>query len=118
MPGGRLVSLASSGHRFSDVNLEDPNFETTEYTPFGAYGRSKTANILFTVGLDERARERGLRAFAVHPGVILTNLSRHLVEADYEALMARAPESITRPFPSTVTTMPPVTTRSTSRGAF
>ncbi len=44
-PGSRLVNLSSAGHRFSDVNLDDPNFEDTPYTEFGAYGRSKTANI-------------------------------------------------------------------------
>src|SRR5205823_9260402 len=47
--GGRIVSLSSAGHRNCDVNLEDPNFEHTEYTPFNAYGRSKTANILYAV---------------------------------------------------------------------
>jgi NAD(P)-dependent dehydrogenase (short-subunit alcohol dehydrogenase family) len=76
--GSRVVSLASSGHRFSDVNLEDPNFETTEYTPFGAYGRSKTANILFAVEFDRRHKDRGVRAVAVHPGGIQTELARHL----------------------------------------
>lgn len=76
--GSRVVSLASSGHRFSDVNLEDPGFETTEYTPFGAYGRSKTANILFAVEFDRRHKDRGVRAVAVHPGGIQTELARHL----------------------------------------
>src|SRR5262249_13759273 len=50
--GGRLVNLSSAGHRFSDVDLDDPNFERTPYTEFGAYGRSKTANILFAVEFD------------------------------------------------------------------
>lgn len=76
--GSRVVSLASSGHRFSDVNLEDPNFETTEYIPFAAYGRSKTANILFAVEFDRRHKDRGVRAVAVHPGGIQTELARHL----------------------------------------
>lgn len=76
--GSRVVSLASAGHRFSDVDLEDPNFETTEYTPFGAYGRSKTANVLFAVEFDRRHKARGVRATAVHPGGIQTELSRHL----------------------------------------
>lgn len=76
--GSRVVSLASSGHRFSDVNLEDPNFETTEYVPFEAYGRSKTANILFAVEFDRRHKDRGVRAVAVHPGGIQTELARHL----------------------------------------
>ena len=51
-PGSRLINLASSGHRFSNVDLQDPNFERTPYEPFVAYGRSKTANILFAVAFD------------------------------------------------------------------
>jgi NAD(P)-dependent dehydrogenase (short-subunit alcohol dehydrogenase family) len=85
--GGRLVSLASSGHRFSDVNLDDPNFERTEYTPFGAYGRSKTANVLFAVEFDRRHRGRGVRAAAIHPGGIMTELSRHMTDGEMEALV-------------------------------
>ncbi len=77
-PGARLVSLSSSGHRFGDVDLDDPNFERTPYEPFVAYGRSKTANILFAVEFDRRHRSRGIRAAAVHPGGIMTELSRHL----------------------------------------
>jgi NAD(P)-dependent dehydrogenase (short-subunit alcohol dehydrogenase family) len=76
--GGRLVNLASGAHRNSDVNLDDPNFEQTPYTEFGAYGRSKTANVLFAVEFDRRHKVRGVRATAVHPGVIQTELSRHL----------------------------------------
>ncbi len=77
-PGSRLVNLSSAGHRFSDVNLEDPNFEHTAYDPFGAYGRSKTANILFAVEFDRRHKDRGVRATAVHPGGIRTELSRYM----------------------------------------
>jgi NAD(P)-dependent dehydrogenase (short-subunit alcohol dehydrogenase family) len=77
-PGGRLINLASSGHRFSNVDLEDPNFERTPYEPFVAYGRSKTANILFAVAFDQRHRRRGVRAAAVHPGAIQTELGRYM----------------------------------------
>jgi len=77
-PGARVVSLASRGHRFSDVDLDDPNFERTPYNELGAYGRSKTANILFTVALDRRHRHRGVRAVSVHPGVVRTELGRHM----------------------------------------
>jgi NAD(P)-dependent dehydrogenase (short-subunit alcohol dehydrogenase family) len=77
-PGGRLINLSSAGHRFSNVDLEDPNFERTPYDPFVAYGRSKTANILFAVAFDQKHRERGVRAAAVHPGGIQTELVRHL----------------------------------------
>jgi NAD(P)-dependent dehydrogenase (short-subunit alcohol dehydrogenase family) len=76
--GARVVELSSAGHRYSDVNLDDPNFERTEYTPFVAYGRSKTANILFAAEFDRRHRDRGVRATAVHPGVIQTELGRHM----------------------------------------
>ena len=86
-PGGRLVNLSSAGHRFSDVDLEDPNFEHTPYTEFGAYGRSKTANILFAVEFDRRHRARGVRATAVHPGVIETELGRHMTPEVIKALM-------------------------------
>jgi NAD(P)-dependent dehydrogenase (short-subunit alcohol dehydrogenase family) len=76
--GSRLINLASSGHRYSNVDLDDPNFERTPYEPFLAYGRSKTANIQFAVAFDERHRQRGVRAAAVHPGGIQTELARHL----------------------------------------
>jgi len=83
--GGRLVNLSSSGHRFSNVDLNDPNFETTPYEPFVAYGRSKTANILFAVEFDRRHRDRGVRATAVHPGGIMTELARHMPDGAIEA---------------------------------
>jgi NAD(P)-dependent dehydrogenase (short-subunit alcohol dehydrogenase family) len=85
--GGRLINLASSGHRFSNVDLQDPNFERTPYDPFVAYGRSKTANILFAVAFDRRHRERGIRAAAVHPGGIQTELGRHLESGQIQAMI-------------------------------
>src|ERR1700746_451355 len=85
--GSRLINLSSAGHRFSNVDLEDPNFERTPYQPFVAYARSKTANILFAVAFDRRHRGRGVRAAAVHPGVIETELGRHLDPAQIQALI-------------------------------
>ena len=76
-PGGRLVNLSSAGHRYSDVDLEDPNFEQSQYDPWAAYGRSKTANILFALEFDRRHQAAGIRATAVHPGGIATELGRH-----------------------------------------
>jgi len=75
--GGRLINLSSAGHRYSNVDLDDPNFERTPYEPFVAYGRSKTANILFAVAFDKRHRDRRVRAAAVHPGGIQTELGRY-----------------------------------------
>jgi len=77
-PGARLVNLSSSGHRFSDVDLEDPHFERTPYEEFKAYGRSKTANILFAVEFDRRHKAEGIRATALHPGGIQTELGRYM----------------------------------------
>ncbi|TCM20342.1 NAD(P)-dependent dehydrogenase (short-subunit alcohol dehydrogenase family) [Novosphingobium sp. PhB165] len=88
-PGGRLVNLSSAGHRYGNVSLDDPGFEQTPYDPWVAYGRSKTANILFAVEFDRRHRDSGIRATAVHPGVIWdTELSRYMTEEDKEALVA------------------------------
>lgn len=88
-PGSRLVLLASSGHRFSNVDLADPNFEATTYEPMLAYGRSKTANILFAVEFDRRYRSLGLRATAVHPGGIRTELARHMGDSGLQLLVDR-----------------------------
>ena len=88
--GARLVNLASAGHRFSDVDLDDPNFERTTYDPFAAYGRSKTANILFAVEFDRRHKARGVRATAVHPGGIHTELGRHMTPETIAAMLAAA----------------------------
>ncbi len=85
--GGRLINLSSAGHRFSNVDLEDPNFERTPYDPFVAYGRSKTANILFAVAFDQRHRKQGVRAGAVHPGVIQTELARHVDPAGIQSML-------------------------------
>src|SRR6201993_2927363 len=76
--GGRVVGLSSAGHRRANVDLEDPNFEKAPYDPMVAYGRSKTANVLFAVAFDRRHRDRGMRAAAVHPGAIHTELGRHM----------------------------------------
>jgi len=85
--GGRLINLSSAGHRFSNVDLEDPNFDRTPYEPFLAYGRSKTANILFAVAFDKRHRDRGVRAAAVHPGTIHTELARHVDARQIEKII-------------------------------
>jgi NAD(P)-dependent dehydrogenase (short-subunit alcohol dehydrogenase family) len=76
----RVVTLTSAGHSRADVDLEDPNFEGTEYSAWVAYGRAKTANALFARELARRAGPSGLLSFAVHPGGIITDLGRHLTD--------------------------------------
>lgn len=91
--GARVVVLSSAGHRFSDVDLDDPNFEKTPYQEFVAYGRSKTANALFAAGLDKRLKGRGVRACSVHPGGIQTELGRHMTPELIQSMMKNIEES-------------------------
>lgn len=92
-PASRLVNLSSAGHRFSDVDLEDPNFERTPYAEFVAYGRSKTANVLFAAEFDRRHRDRGVRATAVHPGGIQTELGRYMTEEVRQQMLTAATQA-------------------------
>jgi NAD(P)-dependent dehydrogenase (short-subunit alcohol dehydrogenase family) len=76
----RVVTLTSAGHSRADVDLSDPNFEHTEYSPWVAYGQAKTANALFARELARRAGPSGVLSFSVHPGGIITDLGRHLTD--------------------------------------
>lgn len=84
--GARVVILSSDGHFVSDVDYEDPNWERRDYDKFAAYGASKTANILHAVELDRRLRDDGVRAYAVHPGIVATALARHMTRDDFAKL--------------------------------
>jgi NAD(P)-dependent dehydrogenase (short-subunit alcohol dehydrogenase family) len=91
--GARVVSLTSAGHRFGAVDFDDPNFLIRPYDKWKAYGQSKSANSLFAVELDARMKDRGVRAFAVHPGRILgTELMRHISIEDLIAAGIRRPD--------------------------
>jgi NAD(P)-dependent dehydrogenase (short-subunit alcohol dehydrogenase family) len=83
--GARVVSVSSRGHRFAGVDFDDPNFTHREYDPWVAYGQSKTANVLFALGVDKRGEAEGIRAFALHPGAIITDLVRHMSQDDLRA---------------------------------
>jgi NAD(P)-dependent dehydrogenase (short-subunit alcohol dehydrogenase family) len=76
-PGSRVVNVSSRGHRRSEFRFEDPNFsDGATYEPFLGYGQSKTANVLFSVGLAKRLGGRGVGSYSLHPGMIMTNLAR------------------------------------------
>ena len=89
--GSRIVNLSSRGHFRSAMLWDDPHFRNTDYDKWKAYGQSKTANILFTVELEKRLAEQGIRAYAVHPGVIHTELGRHLTAEDAAGISNRLP---------------------------
>jgi NAD(P)-dependent dehydrogenase (short-subunit alcohol dehydrogenase family) len=75
--GARVVELSSSGHKLSPIRFDDYNF-ATDYDKWVAYGQAKTANSLFAIKLDDLGQKDNVRAFAVHPGGIMTPLQRHL----------------------------------------
>ncbi|KAF9891129.1 hypothetical protein FE257_005065 [Aspergillus nanangensis] len=79
---GRVVVVASSGHRWSEVLFDNYNLEG-EYEPFKAYGQSKTANIWMANEIDRLYGSRGLRAFSLHPGGIESGLQQHLPEEQW-----------------------------------
>ncbi|MGW6142460.1 SDR family NAD(P)-dependent oxidoreductase [Streptomyces sp. NPDC055140] len=77
-PGGaRVVSVSSTGHHASPIRWDDVHWRNG-YDKWEAYGQAKTANALFALQLDRLGQERGVRAFSLHPGGILTPLQRHL----------------------------------------
>jgi NAD(P)-dependent dehydrogenase (short-subunit alcohol dehydrogenase family) len=78
----RIVALSSLGHRRSDIHFEDLNFRHRPYDPWMAYGQSKTANVLFAVGMTKRFSSDGINANAVHPGGIMTGLQKYVPRED------------------------------------
>lgn len=87
----RVVNLSSRGHQRSDIHWDDPHYRQRPYDKWEAYGQSKTANCLFSVEFDRRFAGRGVHAYAVHPGVIMTELARHLTREDLDDLASRSP---------------------------
>jgi NAD(P)-dependent dehydrogenase (short-subunit alcohol dehydrogenase family) len=91
----RIVAVSSSGHLRSPVIFDDLNFSFLEYSPFVAYGQSKTANVLFAVEANRRWQDDGITANALMPGGIATPLQRHVLEADPD-YMKKAEERFDR----------------------
>jgi NAD(P)-dependent dehydrogenase (short-subunit alcohol dehydrogenase family) len=79
----RIVSVSSSGHLRSPVIFDDLDYAFRDYDPFGAYGQSKTANVLFAVEATRRWANDGITANALMPGGIATELQRHVGGAAY-----------------------------------
>jgi len=95
--GARVVALTSRGHAFPSVDLEDPSFERRPYDKWKAYGQSKSANALFALALDARGEPRGIRAFSVHPGAVVSELARSIPEEELRALRAANPRTFKMP---------------------
>lgn len=86
--GGRIVILSSSAHQASDVDLDDPGFARKPYDPVVAYGRSKTADILFALELNRRLGSKAV-AVSLHPGGVMTELLRHTSPELLQAMAAQ-----------------------------
>jgi NAD(P)-dependent dehydrogenase (short-subunit alcohol dehydrogenase family) len=84
--GTRVVVLSSIGHRIGGIDFDDINFERRDYNKWTAYGQAKSANSLFAIHLDALGAPHGIRAFAVHPGGIVTPLQRHLTMEEQVAM--------------------------------
>jgi len=95
--GARVVSLSSRGHGRAGIDFEDPQFERRAYDKWKAYGQSKTANALFALALDTRGEAHRVRAFAVHPGAVMTDLLRTFGHLDNVVLAPQPRELGTHP---------------------
>lgn len=84
--GARVVVLSSIGHRIAGIDFDDIHFERRDYNKWLAYGQAKSANALFAIHLDTLGQPHGVRAFAVHPGGIVTPLQRHLTMEEQVAM--------------------------------
>ncbi|PQE05995.1 short-chain dehydrogenase protein [Rutstroemia sp. NJR-2017a BBW] len=91
----RVIMVASSGHRAAEVRFEDYNFEKG-YNPWEGYGQSKTAMIWTANEIERRFGGRGVHAWSLHPGAILTELGRHVDEEGQKqwALMEGMAEAV------------------------
>jgi NAD(P)-dependent dehydrogenase (short-subunit alcohol dehydrogenase family) len=81
----RIVNVSSAGHGLTPFRFDDPQFKNGEtYAKWIAYGQSKTANVLFSRELAKRYKDKGLVAFSLHPGVIMTNLARDVKVEEFQ----------------------------------
>ncbi|KAJ4176385.1 hypothetical protein NW767_015472 [Fusarium falciforme] len=81
----RVVVVSSTAHLMSGINASDNyNFQKGGYTPWSAYGQSKTANIYMANEIERRYGSQGLHALSLHPGTIETNLMRHIPDVELE----------------------------------
>lgn len=92
-PEPRIVNLTSGGHQLGAPDPLDPHFIQRPYDKWLAYGQSKTANIWHALALFERLGDRGVSAFAVHPGAVGTDLGRHISDGEVEDLRGAAEDT-------------------------
>lgn len=87
--GARIINLTSAAHTFGRMDFDDLMLSRGQYSPWGAYGQSKLANILFTRELARRLSRDRITVYAVHPGMVNTELWRHLPWSQYIVFKAK-----------------------------
>lgn len=85
----RIINLSSEGHRSGEVDFDDPNYERRPYDMWQSYGQAKSANVLFTLELQRRFGRQGVSAYAVHPGMVQTELSRYMTRDSIKELLSK-----------------------------
>ncbi|XP_041353528.1 retinol dehydrogenase 13-like [Gigantopelta aegis] len=73
----RIITVSSIAHKWGDIHFDDLN-SVKHYDPRAAYEQSKLANVLFTIELAKRLEGTGVTANCLHPGIVNTDLSRHM----------------------------------------
>lgn len=84
----RIVALSSVGHLRQAVDFDDIDYRRRPFDTRLAYGQSKTANVLFAVEANRRWAGDGITANAVHPGAVLSNLTRHMSQDELDKAIA------------------------------
>jgi len=99
-PGARIVNVSSNGHLFGGINWESIDFNKgKDYHPFTAYAQGKTANILYTVALNEKLAAKGVKSWTLNPGSIASNLQKHMTKDLYDDAWAQWAEQGREPPP-------------------
>jgi NAD(P)-dependent dehydrogenase (short-subunit alcohol dehydrogenase family) len=84
--GARVINIASAVHQLSSIDFDDLHFRAKPYRPFAAYAQAELSNVLFSVALDARGVEGGVRAYSVNPGIAMTSLTSQIRDADLQSL--------------------------------
>jgi NAD(P)-dependent dehydrogenase (short-subunit alcohol dehydrogenase family) len=88
-PGSRVVNISSNAHYAGELDFSNLMYEQGNYTPSGAYSRSKLANLLFTYELQRRLDDRSanVKSLAAHPGITATGLADHFIGGRVKGLI-------------------------------
>ncbi|KAK9498730.1 hypothetical protein O3M35_003300 [Rhynocoris fuscipes] len=82
----RIINVSSTIYKQGEIRWDDYNFDKGRYSAIGAYAQSKLANVLFTMELAKKLKDKGVVVYSLHPGVVKTELGRHMDETYFRGL--------------------------------